>query len=79
MDAAVVEVQATEVPWVAVEAVCGAYGVRFATAKNQICAGTFPVPTYKVGKTLVIDKAVHKEFFMKHREAGLRVINTTKS
>lgn len=64
-------------PWVAVEEVCGAYGVNFATAKNKIAARKFPVQTYKVGKTLVIDKVVHDEYFRKHREAGLNALKTT--
>lgn len=68
----------SEIPWLAVEAVCSVYGVSFATAKNKIASGKFPVPTYKVGKTLVVDKAVHEEYFRRQREAGLRTLNSTK-
>lgn len=66
------------IPWVAVEDVCGAYGVNYATAKNQIAMRTFPVKTYKVGKKHVIDKEVHAEFFRLRREAGLSALKSTR-
>ncbi len=66
-----------DVPWLTVKSVCRAYGVNFATAKKNILAGTFPVPTYKVGKLLVVDKEVHAEFFRKHRDAGLSSLKIT--
>lgn len=69
----------TEQPcWVAVKDVCEHYGNTFATAKNRIAANTFPVNTYKVGKTLVIDREVHNEYFRLKREAGLLALKTTK-
>ena len=66
-------------PWVAVEEVCWMYGVTFATAKNKIAMGTFPVVTYKVGRTHVIDREVHEAYFRRQRDAGLRALETTKS
>lgn len=63
-----------DVPWVAVEAVCHMYGVTYATAKKKIQEDTFAVPTYKVGKTPVIDKEVHEKYFRDKREAGLRLL-----
>lgn len=65
-------------PWVAVEDVCLMYGLTYASAKNKIGNGTFPVKTYKVGKKHVIDRAVHEEYFRRQREAGLRALETTK-
>lgn len=67
-----------ETPWVPVEEVCHLYGLTFRTAKKNISAGTFPVETYKVGKIIVIDKAVHAAYFAKHRKAGLDALETTK-
>ncbi len=64
----------TELPWVSVESVCAAYGFGFLTAKNKIRAGTFPVPTYKVGNRHVIDKAVHEKFFELRRQSGLSAL-----
>lgn len=61
-----------ELPWVAVRDVAYMYGVGYQTAKNKIADGTFPVTTYKVGKTWVIDKHVHEGYFMKMRAAGLK-------
>lgn len=67
-----------EPPWVALKDVCHHYGNTFDTAKNRIAANTFPVRTYKVGKTLVIDREVHDEYFRREREAGLLALKTTK-
>lgn len=65
--------------WVALKDVCHHYGNTFDTAKNRIAANTFPVRTYKVGKTLVIDREVHDAYFRREREAGLLALKTTKS
>lgn len=66
-------------PWIAIEDVCEShYGVSYATAKNKIAYGTFPVPTYKMGKRHVVDRAVHDEYFRRQREAGFRALETTK-
>jgi len=37
---------------------------------NAIRGGRFPVKTFKVGRTIVADKAVVREFFRVEREAG---------
>lgn len=67
-----------EVPWVAVKDVFSMYGLTsYWSAKERIRLGTFPVLTYKVGKTPVIDKVVHEEFFRRQRQLGLRALETT--
>lgn len=66
----------SELPWVSVRDVCSMYGVTYETAKNKIHAGTFDVPTYKVGKLWVVDKHVHCEYFTRLREAGLQQLKT---
>ncbi len=68
-----------ETPWVAVKDVCHMYGVTYPSAKNKISAGTFDVPTYRVGKMHVIDREVHEAYFMKMREAGLATLKSTMS
>lgn len=68
-----------DLPWVAVRAVARMYGVTYETAKNKIHAGTFDVPTYKAGKTWVIDKAVHEAYFRGIRERGLRALAESTS
>lgn len=45
--------------------------VTYETAKNQIYAETFPVPTYKVGNRPVIDLAVLNAYFENKRKEGL--------
>lgn len=64
-------------PWVAVEDVCSTFGVTYATAKNKIAMGTFPVPTYKVGNRHVVDRVVYEEYFRLHRERGLAALRST--
>lgn len=66
-----------ETPWHAVRDVCHLYGLTYETSKNKIHAESFPVAVYKVGKTWVIDKAVHAEYFARHREAGLAALKST--
>lgn len=70
---------ANDVPWVALKDVCKMYGVGFATAKIQASKGVFPVETYKVGKIVVIDKEVHKAYFLNKRQQGLQALNSTLS
>lgn len=61
----------SDMPWVAVKDVCKMYGLQYASAKNSIHLGTFPVPTYKVGKLWVIDRDVHEAYFRHMRQLGL--------
>lgn len=67
----------TDTPWVALRDVCHMYGVTYETAKNKLHLETFPVPVYKVGKTIVIDRVVHEQYFMHYRNAGLQHLKTT--
>lgn len=64
-------------PWVAVKDVCHMYGITYLTAKNKISARTFDVPTYRQGKTWVIDRVVHETYFRRLREAGLAALEST--
>lgn len=62
----------SDMPWVAVKDVCAMYGLQYTSAKNSIHGGTFPVPTYKVGKIWVIDRQVHESYFNHMRQIGLQ-------
>lgn len=68
-----------EPPWIALKDVCHLYGRTFESAKNAIKADRFPVSTYKVGRTIVIDRVVHENYFSKKRDAGLRALDSTES
>lgn len=69
-----------EVTWVALMDVHRQYGFKsMGSARNAVAAGRFPVPTYKLGGMIVIDKEVHAEFFRRHREAGLQALRNNKS
>ena len=59
-------------PWIVLEDLAPMLGVTPDTAKNKIAMGTFEVPTYKLGKKIVADRAVVEAFFASKREEGLR-------
>lgn len=59
-------------PWIELEELAPMFGVTPDTAKNKIAFGTFEVPTYKLGKKIVADRAVVEAFFAARREEGLR-------
>lgn len=66
-----------EPTWMLLRDVCACYALTYESAMNKVHAGTFPVPTFKVGKHWVVDKAVHAEYFAQHREAGLLALKST--
>lgn len=67
-------------PWVALNDVHELYGYSSVrSAYNAVAAKHFPVETYKLGRMIVIDKAVHEEFFAAHRRAGLSALRNNKS
>lgn len=41
---------------------------------NAIYKGSFPVPTFRVGKRLYADKEVVKQYFRKKREESMRAL-----
>jgi hypothetical protein len=69
----------TEVPWVALDEVCHLYGCKFESAKMQVRKKTFTVNTYLVGRKIVIDKEVHRNYFLSKRASGLSALNSTLS
>jgi hypothetical protein len=68
---------AQDPPWLALEDVCHMYGCGLRSALQAIRAERFPVPTYKIGRRVVIDKDVHAEFFKRKKEAGLAALSST--
>ena len=71
--------KSTSRPWVALSEVVDQYGMTLESARNSILAGRFPVPTYRLGRRIVIDKEVHEEFFAAHRKAGLQELRNSKT
>lgn len=66
-EGACVDVADRERVWVEVKDICADFGLSYATAKNRIYFGTFPVPTYKVGKKIVVDRAVLETYWRRVR------------
>lgn len=64
-------------PWIELKEVCGQYGYVYSSAKHAVLTGKFPVKTYKVGKKIVIDKEVHKQYFESRRETGISALGKT--
>lgn len=68
-----------QTPWIALKEVCDQYGYCYEVAKRKVREGKFPVPTYLVGRTPVIDREVHDAYFRQQREVALLALNSTKS
>ncbi len=68
-----------EPSWISLKDVCSCYGMNYESAKNAVRCGTFPVPTYKLGRLTVVDKAVHTEFFARKRRDGLLALKNNKT
>lgn len=69
-----------ETTWLALKDVFRQYGYgSLGAARNAVSASHFPVATFKLGRLIVIDKAVHSEFFQKHREVGLSALRNNKT
>lgn len=72
--------QHDETPWVALHDVHRLYGYSSVrSAYNAVAGQAFPVETYKLGRTIVIDRAVHEEFFAAHRRSGLAALRKSRS
>lgn len=64
-------------PWLDVKQVAPLFGITYETAKNKIALGTFPVPTYKLGRRLVADREVVDAYFARRREEGFAALGST--
>lgn len=63
-----------ERPWIALKELADLFGVTLGSARNAIAEQRFPVPTYKLGKRVVADRAVVEQFFAARRADGLKQI-----
>lgn len=72
---ACVDVTERERVWLDIKDVCSDFGLSYSTAKNRIYFGTFPVPTYKVGKKIVVDRAVLDAYWQRKRDEQLAIFS----
>jgi predicted DNA-binding transcriptional regulator AlpA len=63
-----------ERPWLGLKEVAELFGMTLGSARNAIAEQRFPVPTYKLGKRVVADRAVVEQFFASRRAEGLKAI-----
>jgi predicted DNA-binding transcriptional regulator AlpA len=63
-----------ERPWLGLKEVAELFGMTLGSARNAIAEQRFPVPTYKLGKRVVADRAVVEQFFASRRADGLKQI-----
>ena len=63
-----------ERPWIALKELADLFGVTLGSARNAIAENRFPVPTYKLGKRVVADRAVVEQFFAARRAEGLKAV-----
>lgn len=68
-----------EQPWVSVKELAPMLGLKYQTAKNLIHQGKFPIPTYKLGRIRVADRAVADAYFRKQRERGMQLLDENRS
>lgn len=61
-------------PWLSLEEFAPLFNVTPDTAKNKIALGTFEVKTYKLGRTIVADRAVIDAYFQARRVEGLSAL-----
>ncbi len=50
------------------------FGYKPNSAKNKIAEGSFPVKTYKLGRRIVVDRAVVDAWFDARRQEGLAAL-----
>jgi uncharacterized protein YfaA (DUF2138 family) len=68
----------TDRPWLELDELAALFGYTLGSAKNKICDGSFPVPTYKLGRRTVADRTVVETYFALKREEGLRALKSTR-
>ena len=67
-----------EPPYFALVNVYQLFGyTNIASAHNAIRRGSFPVKTYKLGRTIVMDREGVREYFRRRRDEGLAALNET--
>ncbi len=60
-------------PWISLREAATLFGIKLKTAQNAVALGKF-LPTYKLGKRRVVDRAVIKRYFEIRRSEGLDII-----
>lgn len=63
-----------ERPWLGLKELAELFGMTLGSARNAIAEQRFPVPTYKLGKRVVADRAVVEAFFASRRAEGLKAV-----
>lgn len=63
-----------ERPWLGLKELSELFGMTLGSARNAISEQRFPVPTYKLGKRVVADRAVVEAFFASRRAEGLKAV-----
>lgn len=63
-----------ERPWIGLKELADLFGVTLGSARNAVAEQRFPIPTYKLGKRVVADRAVVEQFFASRRQEGLKQI-----
>lgn len=64
-----------ERPWLGLKELADVFGLTVGSARNAIAEERFPVPTYKLGKRVVADRAVVEEFFATRRAEGMKQVS----
>jgi|TARA_B100001093_G_C26741905_1_gene977090 hypothetical protein len=65
-----------ERPYLNIDELADLFGMTKGSLLNSICRETFTLPTYKIGRQRVADRAVVEAFFEAKRAEGLAQITT---
>lgn len=68
-----------ERPWLGLKELAELFGLTLGSIRNAIAEQRFPVPTYKLGKRVVADRAVVEAFFASRRAEGMKAITRRAS
>ena len=63
-----------EKTWITLAEAAPLFGMTYFGIKNSVSMNRFPVPTFKLGRTRVIDKAVLDAFFEQKKKEGLAAL-----
>ncbi len=67
-----------EMPYFALEEVYQLFGyTNLSSCHNAIRGRRFPIQTYKIGRTIVVDREVVRAYFRKRRDEGLAQLEAT--
>ena len=67
-----------DTPWMDLKEAARMFGMTVKGVRSAIQAERFPVPTYRLGRRLVVDRQVVERFFAERQAEGFRALQERK-